>query len=126
MGWKRIGLMRRPAAGGEARSRASFLLFFLFFQPQNTGGKNGDNGNSVGYGNPECSIHKKRLRNNVYQQIRGRVQNPQVIGEEDFVEKNKLFAEICRYDSCQQRQDGKKQYGSSADHPRQNPPGVCL
>ena len=79
MGWKRIGLMRRPAAGGEARSRASFLLFFLFFQPQNTGGKNGDNGNSVGYGNPECSIHKKRLRNNVYQQIRGRIQNPQVI-----------------------------------------------
>ena len=25
MGWKRIGLMRRPAAGGEARERASFL-----------------------------------------------------------------------------------------------------
>ena len=26
MGWKRIGLMRRPAAGGEARERASFLF----------------------------------------------------------------------------------------------------
>ena len=26
MGWKRIGLMRRSAAGGEARKRASFLL----------------------------------------------------------------------------------------------------
>ena len=26
MGWKRIGLMRRPVAGGEARSRASFFI----------------------------------------------------------------------------------------------------
>ena len=26
MGWKRIGLMRRPAAGEEARERASFLV----------------------------------------------------------------------------------------------------
>ena len=25
MGWKRIGLMRRPATGGEARERDSFL-----------------------------------------------------------------------------------------------------
>ena len=25
-GWKRIGLMRRPVAGGEAHERASFLL----------------------------------------------------------------------------------------------------
>ena len=25
MGWKRIGLMRRPAAGGEARKQASFF-----------------------------------------------------------------------------------------------------
>ena len=25
MGWKRIGLMRRPAAGGEDRERDSFL-----------------------------------------------------------------------------------------------------
>ena len=27
MGWKRSGLMRRPAAGGEARERASFFHF---------------------------------------------------------------------------------------------------
>ena len=25
MGWKRIGLMRRPAAGGEDRERVSFF-----------------------------------------------------------------------------------------------------
>ena len=25
MGWKRIGLMRRPASGGEDRSRVSFF-----------------------------------------------------------------------------------------------------
>ena len=26
MGWKRIGLMRRPAAGGEDRERDSFFM----------------------------------------------------------------------------------------------------
>ena len=26
MGWKRIWLMRRPAAGGKARGQASFLI----------------------------------------------------------------------------------------------------
>ena len=29
MGWKRIELMRRPAAGEEARERASFLYSIL-------------------------------------------------------------------------------------------------
>ena len=42
MGWKKIGLMRRPAAGGEARSRASFFcagksLLSAFHYTENRG-----------------------------------------------------------------------------------------
>ena len=31
MGWKKIGLMKRPDAGGEARKRASFLSEILLY-----------------------------------------------------------------------------------------------
>ena len=46
---------------------------------------------------------KKLFRYNVDEHVRGRVQNPQVVAEEDMVEHDEVFGEISGYDKPKDR-----------------------
>lgn len=67
------------------------VLFFLPAQVKKACQKQNQHGYSVGYTDSGGCIHEEGLRYNIDQQIRSRVQNPQVIVEENMVEHDKVF-----------------------------------
>ena len=77
------------------------LLSCGFYGKEQADSKENQGQGAKEQGNAGSRVHEEAFRYNVDEHVRGRVQNPQVVAEEDMVEHDEVFGEVSGYDESQ-------------------------
>ena len=81
--------------------------------------KQGAGHQAEGDADPGGGVHEKWFRHDVDQKIGPRIELPEIVGKEDFVENNKIFRKISGNDPGKQGGHAQKLTRPGAEHPWQ-------